>query len=469
MYAMGKIGIGVTVHNRNATAERTVCEIKKFAPDGARVVVVDDASKVPFADADFRFNVNVGISRAKNKCLELLDDCEHIFLFDDDCFPIMDGWERPYIDSGMPHLSFTFDRLHNGRQNGNKLIEERGAFTVYNNPCGCMVYLRRDAIDAVGGYNTAYDTYGYEHVELSRRIYNKGLIPHPYMDVTGSLALFHSFDYYGDISSSVTVNRAGLLRHNLRVFSQNRNSSHYCPYKPEPKKQHGDVILTAYFNYAKDPQRRKKWAADASEIMTLADSCIRKKKKLFIFTDCLIDSIGSQYVEFVNTQPTRTHSPNVYRWIVYNEWMQSNDFERIWMVDSTDVELLKDPFKIIKKGYLYCGDECDVTTDNSWMRNTQERYLKINDYRQVIYDNREKRLINCGLVGGDKEMIYGFVEQWADLHKKNTAGLMKTTDMAVFNYLARKYYNDKIVHGEKINTKFKHFETKNKVAIWKHK
>src|SRR5690606_10124331 len=82
-----RIGVGITTHNRPEIFAKTLAEMRKHLPPGAKLVVVDDASKEPVAEADYRFEENAGIARAKNKCLELLDGCEHIFLFDDDCYP----------------------------------------------------------------------------------------------------------------------------------------------------------------------------------------------------------------------------------------------------------------------------------------------------------------------------------------------------------------------------------------------
>ncbi len=99
-----KIGIGITTHNRPQVFRHTLRNVLKFAPRGAKVLVVDDASTDTVREATYRFDVNAGIARAKNKCLELLEDCDHIFLFDDDTYPIKKGWEQPYIDSAEPHL-----------------------------------------------------------------------------------------------------------------------------------------------------------------------------------------------------------------------------------------------------------------------------------------------------------------------------------------------------------------------------
>jgi len=467
---MFSLGIGLTTHNRNETAKHTLEQIRKHAPTDAKIVVVDDASKIPFEGSDFRFNVNVGIAQAKNKCFELLEDCDYIFLFDDDCYPVVDGWELPYIESEANHLSFTFDRLANGRQNGNKIVMDMGYLTVFNNPCGCMLFFTKKCLEVVGGFNPLYKVYGYEHVDLSVRIHNAGLTDCKFMDVPNSLSLFYSHDYHSTITSSVGALRSTYVRENIKLYNQSQRSKEFIPYKPIPKIKHKNVILTSYFNYTADPQRGKRWQAQIEELMPLIKSCIKHKQHLIVFSDCFVDSVNSEYIKFEKSLPSKTHSPNVYRWIVYQEWMQRNDFDKCWMVDSTDVVLLKEPFKILEKGKLYCGDEIGMITDNSWMRKTQERFISnIPDYRQIILRHKNEILINCGLVGGCSDVIEPLIDIWAGLHKTKTVGLRYSTDMAIFNYVAHKHYNDVLVHGEAINTKFKHEELNNKKAIWKHK
>ena len=63
------IGVAITTHNRRDIARDTVGKWKAMLPDGAVIVVIDDASAIPFPNADYRFNENVGIAKAKNKSL----------------------------------------------------------------------------------------------------------------------------------------------------------------------------------------------------------------------------------------------------------------------------------------------------------------------------------------------------------------------------------------------------------------
>src|SRR5690606_34183552 len=77
-----RIAVAVTSDNRNTQAAKTVENSRRVSPAGTPVVVVDDASDKQVDGADYRFSQNVGIARAKNKALELLEKttADHWFL-----------------------------------------------------------------------------------------------------------------------------------------------------------------------------------------------------------------------------------------------------------------------------------------------------------------------------------------------------------------------------------------------------
>lgn len=222
---MHKIGIGVTVHNRNETATHTIDQIKKFMPLGSRLIVVDDASDTPYPNADFRFETNVGIAKAKNKCLELLEDNEHIFLFDDDCMPCFEFWYLPYINSPLNHACFTFDRkmLFYGYGMG---FDK--AYKEFEKPCGCMLYIRKICLDVVGGFDEDFKGYSYEHVNYSDRVFNAGLNPARYVDALGYMTNF----IMANVPSSVSEqDRAIGIYHNEKLYKERYHSKEFKPYK----------------------------------------------------------------------------------------------------------------------------------------------------------------------------------------------------------------------------------------------
>lgn len=229
-----KIGIGITTHNRRDVFNKTYEQTLKYLPEGATLVLVDDGSEEPVKEATFRFETAQGIARAKNKCFELLEDNDFIFLLDDDILIKQHGWHELYINaykrSNCNHFSLTWDRKSNGKGNGNRLIKKTKDLRVYSNPSGVMLFFTKKCLETVGGFDTNFGSYGHEHVELSRRIFNAGLTPYPFCDVHVGLKYFYPLDYYGETRSSVT-NRKELIIGNNEYLKSQLNSKEFKPYK----------------------------------------------------------------------------------------------------------------------------------------------------------------------------------------------------------------------------------------------
>lgn len=185
-----RIGIGITTRNRPECLERTLSAIKSHTPDNAFIVIVDDASEAPVPEANYRFNENVGIAVAKNKCIQLLmaGGADHFFLFDDDIYPTVRDWYRGYIESGFPHLMYIFP----GKKG--KELERNDKYVAYSIPRGCMLYFTREVVEAIGFMNPDFGIWGGEHREYSLRVHKFFKTPYPYMDIVGSENLFYSMD-----------------------------------------------------------------------------------------------------------------------------------------------------------------------------------------------------------------------------------------------------------------------------------
>jgi len=199
-----KLGIGITTYGNRQTPALEM--IRKHTPD-AKIVTVDCK----------------GIAKAKNMCLALLDDCEHIFLFDDDTYPVVENWYTKYIFTGVKHLSYTFNR---------KILNQYNGLKEHELPCGCMLYINRECLDVVGGFDEAFEGYAYEHVNYSQRVCNAGLQHSPYLDVVDSHLLIHSMDEHKEIQSSVNQSDRSLgIQANSPLFMKNRFSKEWKPYK----------------------------------------------------------------------------------------------------------------------------------------------------------------------------------------------------------------------------------------------
>ena len=199
------LGIGVTSYHRPEHLELCLQQIQQFTSN-YRLVVVKDV---------------LGINHAKNECLDKLKDCQHIVLFDDDCFPIKKGWENILIDSNVNHLLYCTPE-HGIRE------KIRDNIYAYHNCAGCMVYVRNNPECSEIRYPKDYMQYGFEHAAFSFSFYKSRLIPHPYISISNMNEYIHSLDINGvsDFKikhrSSVDIdNVIESVNHNFKLFTKN--------------------------------------------------------------------------------------------------------------------------------------------------------------------------------------------------------------------------------------------------------
>lgn len=460
------IGIAITTHNRPETFQKSYQEIKKYAPKGAVIVVVDDASEIPVKEATYRFDENVGIARAKNKCFELLEDCDHIFLFDDDTYVLSEDWYKPYIESEEPHLMYIFKEFKTEKKlNDNVQIYEDDKIKAFTHPRGCMLYFDRVCLRKVGGMNTSFGKWGWEHLELSERIYNAGLTTFKFMDVVSDKELIYSADEHQEVLSTVHGNdRIEQIKRNEPVYSSIKGGKEFVPYK-EGYSVGKTAFITTYFTSVEDPQRKTHFKADKSALEDLISS-LPENSQLIVLTDCFEGSEDNVIYEKVKA----VQSPYFQRWVSIHQLLRKYRFDYVFCIDATDVEVLKDPFTKITENRLYTGYE-PSTLSNDWLvKNHRASYLQ-----DFFSKNSNLTLLNAGVMGGDAIIVQDFIRVLIDYYFTNCADTLHgkdqsvgLSDMGLFNYVAYKHFNDKLIFGREVCTSFKAFES-NSISYFKHK
>lgn len=459
------IGIGVTTQNRPDTFKEFLKNIKKYMPKNAKLVIVDDASTIPVKEATYRFEQVAGIARSKNKCLELLRDCKHIFLFDDDCWPQKNGWWKPYVESREPHFSYIFQHFVHQQLNDCDILYTNREFTAYSHPRGCMLYFDSICLDVIGGYDTTYRRWGYEHVDISNRIYNAGLTLFRYMDITGSAEYIHSEDEHQRVPSTVSMEeRRPYLIEMKQKFEDSFTSKAYHPFvEPETESvsANTDIVLTSYFTSQIDPQRNIKWEADLSAIQDLIDSM--NGQKLVILHDCFEDGIKvPDNVEMIKVETSM--NPYFQRWLSEYEYMRDHpELRFIFHVDATDVQMVRNPFKEMIGGTLYVGSE-ETNLNTTWMIH----HHRIPFLLQFFRRNGKERLLNCGLVGADRRTMMEFFRAMNTKYF-DEKGKVGPFEMGLFNWVCREKFNDRIKTGSQVHTKFKTYDYESRESWWRHK
>ncbi|HVI60119.1 MAG TPA: glycosyltransferase [Luteimonas sp.] len=453
-------GIAITTRNRPEILADTLAAFARHTPPDVPVLVIDDASSVPVPHAAHRFARNRGIAAAKNKGMELLAAAgvEHLFLFDDDTRPCADRWWDPYVVSNEPHLMHNFTHWANGEPVGDDRVWfDDGVHRAHVAPRGCMLYAHRGVLDAVGGMDTAFGQWGYEHGDWSNRIHAAGLTTWRYGDVCGSEGLIHSLDRHvhlngGHARTVPAETRQALLGPNKARHDAQRDQALYREYRDVPPPGTRDVVLTAYFSGVYDPQRGRAWRTDVAELIPLFES-LRGRDVQVIHND-LPETVPGIRVGGI-------HSPYFDRWRFYYGWLRAHPEVRYaWCVDATDVVCLRDPFSDLRAGVLYVGSEL-ATVGIDWMRKHHP------EYAGWIDQHRDEQLLNCGLVGGDRATVMALCQRMMrEYGDRAIAGCTPTLDMGAFNVAARAFQYET---GSRIHTVFRRFDRGNTTAMWAHK
>lgn len=231
------IGIGITTKNRVRQLRKTVAAIKEhsFGFD-IYIHVVNDGGK-PIEnwrelgiDAYTENPESLGIPSAKNQNLvELLRHtaCNHIFLFDDDTFPIKDNWPTIFLDLNVPHAMYIFASLGN-QTRGIRKLGSVGNLGWYDHVRGCLLYYRREVIEQVGGFDPIFGIGMYEHTDLSDRIHAFSLTSHPYnAPLNGSEYIYCLDQDQAIISTFDRPLRNQLIRTNRPIKMQRRGKRIY--------------------------------------------------------------------------------------------------------------------------------------------------------------------------------------------------------------------------------------------------
>ncbi|HDW3275911.1 TPA: glycosyltransferase family 2 protein [Enterobacter asburiae] len=467
-----RIGIAITTHNRPEVLKRAIEQHMKHLPSGALVVVVDDGSKpaavVPDNVKLLRHEQSCGIVASKNASLTALVEagCEHLFLWDDDAWPIADNWHLPYIESPEPHLAYQFLDLAGPRKiNDMTVLYRDDNHIAFTGQRGVMLYYHRSAIEKVGGFDPVYGRGMYEHPDLALRIHNAGLTSWAFADVVGSEKLIHSMDEHEEGARSIPrPEREALDKKNAVIYGQRRDSGYtgYAEYRSQR-----DVVITTLLTSQPDPQRGKKMQADPNILQHWASSIAGAKAVV------LADELTAPpFDALLFKVPSMNMNPYFARWMhIYQHLRDHPEYRFVWCTDGTDVEMLRAPWEEMEAGKVYVGSEPKTYADNWAKQNHPERI-----YQEFIEAHRNDVMLNAGLLGGTRADVMAFAHSIIRLYyriesyrfwKKEQAGAA-VGDMLAFGIVA-KSFGDRIVTGPRIHTVFKSEGVGKEYAFWKHK
>lgn len=496
-----KVAICITTRGRDKYLTRSLDGHRKHLPAGAKLFVVDDGSDDPKSlgsDVEYLYlKNNVGIPRAKNKCLELAEawGADHIFLFDDDIYPIVNGWADGYIASPEAHFQYCWADIRPGKHGfahyysiGKRLYEDDHLFS-FSHPRGQMLYIdAKKVLPRVGGFDPIYGKGMVEHVDWSWRIHNAGLSTWKNQDLVGSEQLFYSIDENANSEPDhvTTINdhmRTVVDAKNQRILHAKGDSSEYIEYREQhieatptkPVAKQNNVVICGVFTG--QPDFQIKWGERHSSIpnpdyvrtigLEYADrlklSCDQLDQRLIVLNNIRTKKVGlTEYIKVgTSDDPYKNRFLKALHYLI-----EHTEIDNVWITDSGDVTMQNNPFPDMEPGKIYVGCETANKLGCEWMLlNTPNAY-----YRSWLKKRNNEILLNCGLLGGSRQDVIDYLTKMFYIWGYNPYN-MNLIDMLVFNVVGYEHYRDRIVYGVGlVNNRFKSgMPTLKRTEWWMHK
>ena len=243
-----------------------------------------------------------------------------------------------------------------------------------------------------------------------------------------------------------------------------------------------DVIMACHITGIYDVNRNTTLDNDNYELVRdWAESIAAQQLQGIIFHNNFTletcEKFKNDYISFIQIKYNNQFNPNVYRYFVYNDFLQSHVqyFKNIFVTDITDVTLINNPFIdsyfIENPTAIFCGDE-PKTLNNDWMKDHSTNLRNnISDYSEYESKFESETLLNCGVIGSKAPIFFDFIKKLCAIHESANSSNQTpfTGDMGAFNYLARTQFNSQLIHGAPVNTVFKMYENQRQDCWFRHK
>jgi hypothetical protein len=238
------------------------------------------------------------------------------------------------------------------------------------------------------------------------------------------------------------------------------------------------VLLTTYFCRNADPQR--KVCAPPNDITYIApwyESVSRLGLPGVVFHDGMSQDFIHQYqtesIAFEYVDPESfTCSVNDFRFFIYLEFLRKRpEIERVFMTDGNDVQIVQDPFPLLRSNRIYVGSELERIEESQWMR---RRIWQLNEgsphHRFRLSRFRKHTIYNAGILGGHRGIVLQFLEKMVDtLGSLGPDHKHLNLNMAAFNYLVHRHFRWRSRTGDPVHSRYKAYENHRRDVWFIHK
>lgn len=222
------IGIGILSYNRLGSVQRLIASIRKHTNLTATTVFVSDESSLPEVkewlsqqqDIICIFNDRIGVAGNSNRLLRCLSRFKYKLLLNDDVEIMSKGWDSFYFSAmektKYHHFCFKQIGVYGATTAGEMRADKDGIIikTVQEKPQGAIMAFDHLAFSTVGYFDERFGTYGFEHVDWSRRVSQSEIQKAGYHDVVGSEKYFRIWN-----EESAVENRIANFNKNRAVFT----------------------------------------------------------------------------------------------------------------------------------------------------------------------------------------------------------------------------------------------------------
>jgi len=237
---MSKIGIGVCTYNRLDLLQKCLSGFANTISSTCRLIISSDGSTdgtdkwLGQQSHDWISGPNVGIAKNKNRLLNVLDDCDYIFLIEDDIVIKNSKWIEWYIrtsqESGIQHFSY-----HNKIQRARRNTTHYATTTTIGDhgTTGQLMFFTKEVLKRCGGFNEQYAGHGYEHLEYTKRINFAFQYGPLFLDSLEGHLCIHAPTTKS--STQATGKNGKLYKHFKRYYQRDFERFRYCEYKGEQR------------------------------------------------------------------------------------------------------------------------------------------------------------------------------------------------------------------------------------------
>ncbi|HEY7830573.1 MAG TPA: glycosyltransferase [Solirubrobacteraceae bacterium] len=174
------LGIGIVTYQRRSLLERLIASVAELTDSPHELVVAEDGSEDGSAEWAREQGLRVvsganrGVAWNKNRALFALArlGCDPLVLLEDDALPVVDGWERDWIEGTRAWHHLACDP-----KVARHAVSGAGTPTdpfVSPAATGFCMSISAKVLDLVGYFDSRFVGYGHEHSEWTSRIKRAG-------------------------------------------------------------------------------------------------------------------------------------------------------------------------------------------------------------------------------------------------------------------------------------------------------